>query len=179
MDTDGDGIPGAAEKALGTNPNSSDTDGDGIDDKQDPAPSFAQKPQASVGPNTFQVTGAIVENNVGADGKDTADHLEIMLKSSSTSATSDFIAYYTVRDAAANRTEAYIVFLTGFVLLPGQSQSIHIDLVSASNHFGANPNGLFYTSTEALQISVFVDAAGFAEQTATVAKDAGGAEGPE
>ena len=63
-DTDGDGVPDAAEPVLGTDPLQADTDGDGVNDLKDKAPVFAENTLVQTGkPNGFSVSG-IVENNV-------------------------------------------------------------------------------------------------------------------
>ena len=48
-DTDGDGIPDAAEPVLGTDPLNADTDGDGVNDLADKQPLIAENPIAQTG----------------------------------------------------------------------------------------------------------------------------------
>ena len=69
--------------------------------------------------------------------------------------------------------------LDGFSLGNQQEKSIHIDTSGKQGHFRANPNSIYYTSTNQLQVDVLVNAIGHQSQQATVNKDAGGSEGPD
>ena len=83
LDSDKDGIPDNAEKVLGTDPLNPDTDGDGINDKEDKNPLFVDIPVIeSTGPADFTIKEVLVENNYDTvNKKDASDHLEIILKS--------------------------------------------------------------------------------------------------
>ena len=101
-DKDGDGIPDNAEKVLGTDPLNPDTDGDGIYDKQDKNPLNVDIPvPKSTGALDFTIKEVLVENNYDSVSKQNApDHLEIILKSNSSSDITGFQVYYTILDNA-------------------------------------------------------------------------------
>ena len=62
-DTDGDGIPDAAEPVLGTDPMNADTDGDGANDLADKQPLVAENPIAQTGNQKGFTFTAKVEDN--------------------------------------------------------------------------------------------------------------------
>lgn len=197
IDSDGDGLPDNAEVLLGTDPQNPDTNGNGINDKDDPDPINSTPPPAVVEEtpktsetpktdaptpapvqlNDFSVSSVLVENNVNpATGKDAADHLEIFLKSTGKSDITNMSLYYTITDLVTNATQSYTVPLTGFVLKPGETKSAHIDTTTGVDHFRANPNSLYYQSQNEMRVDVSISAPGHKTQTGTVLKDKGGAE---
>ncbi|MFH0834650.1 MAG: hypothetical protein V2A63_04690 [Patescibacteria group bacterium] len=178
VDTDHDGLPDNAEKILGTNPFSSDTDGDGTYDKADQRPNIFDGTIApSVGAEGFVIKNILVENNVDpVTGKSASDHLEIFVQNTGTKPISDFTAFVTFTDLATNETQSYRIPLPDFVLGAGETKSIHIDHSGAAGHFADNPNGMYYMSLNEMNVEVLLNAPGFAGQTQSVKKDKGGAE---
>ena len=180
VDSDGDGLPDNAEVLLGTDPQNPDTNGNGINDKDDPKPNQTDAPafvSDSTSTQDFKVSSVLVENNVDpATGKDAPDHLEIFLKSTGKSDITNMSLYYTITDLVTNDTQSYSVPLTGFVLRPGETKSAHIDTTTGVDHFRANPNSLYYQSQNEMRVDVVVNAPGHKTQTGTVQKDKGGAE---
>lgn len=55
----------------------------------------------------------------------------------------------------------------------------HFDNTGATDHFPSNDFSLYKTSVNELDVEVIASAEGTAVQTATVKKDAGGAETPD
>ncbi|MEZ4768668.1 MAG: hypothetical protein R2844_09615 [Caldilineales bacterium] len=177
-DTDGDGIPDAAEKTLGTDPNNADTDGDGQNDLADGKPLFAPNPiQESSTTAGFAISSIAVENNVDQSGAGVADHLELKLANLTQSDITDFDIYYTFTDAVTGEQQAAYRTLPGFTLKAGESKSLHLDNTGQPDHYSWNPNSLFYSNPNALQVAVTLHAKGYASQTATANKDPIGAEG--
>ncbi len=181
VDSDGDGIPDTAEKVLGTDPLNLDTDGDSINDMQDKIPTMVDTQfQPSTGPVGFEITNLMVENNYDPVAKhDAPDHLEMELRNTAGKDISNLVAYYTITDSTSNQKEAYIHPLDGLTLHAGETISIHFDQAEGSNHFRANPNGLYHTSKNELRFSVTISASGYEAQSAEVKKDAGGVEVPD
>jgi len=179
-DTDGDGIPDSAENLLGTDPNNPDTDGDGINDLQDTNPTNATNPiqetSTTVG---FTIDKILVENNQLANGSAAPDHLELTVTNTTNAAISNFDVYYTITDPTTSVVQSYYRTLPDFTVAAGETKAIHFDNASEPDHFSVNPNSLYYTDTNALDFEVTLHAKGFAPQTATVTKDAGGAEAPD
>jgi len=184
LDSDGDGIPDNAEIVLGTNPYNPDTDGDGIPDLQDKDPTLASPLSSSKGVEGFKIAQAIVENNYDTIAKKVvSDHLEIELQNVIGRDIANVTVQYTIYDANMNRTESYIVNLSGFTLKANQTQSIHFDKQTKNfiadpigGHYGANPNSMYYTSKDGLNITILVNADGYMGQTIKVNKDPGGSE---
>jgi hypothetical protein len=85
-DTDGDGIPDAAETLLGTDPLQADTDGDGQNDLADANPVFMENALDTAGATApFSIKEALVENNYDyAAKKDATDHLELLIANTGT-----------------------------------------------------------------------------------------------
>jgi hypothetical protein len=177
-DFDHDGIPDNSEKVLGTNPYNADTDGDGINDLKDKNPlNIDIKFVKSTGANDFQIKEVLVENNYDEVAKkDALDHLEIILQNKSSKNITNFILYYKIVDLKTGVKQSYILPLKGFVLGANAKKSLHVDMKKAQNHFGANPNSLYYNSKNKMKVYVILNAKGYNAQSATVNKDAGGTE---
>jgi len=130
---------------------------------------------------TLVIDSVLVENNVDpATGQDAADHLEIALTNSGTTELSGFEVFYTFTDPTDSLTESYYLALpTDFTIPAGGSRVVHFDDTGAPDHFPENAFSLYHTSLNALDVEVQVSAKGAAVQTATLQKDAGGAENPD
>ena len=176
-DADGDGIPDSAEKLLGTDPNNADTDGDGQNDLADQKPAFADNPiQETSAQAGFKVNSILVENNVNPTGGDAPDHLELSLTNTDSTDLANFDVYYTITDLTTNEMQAYYRTLPDFTLKAGETKVLHFDNTGALDHFSANPNSMYYTDPNQLQVEATLHAIGFAPQTASVKKDASDAE---
>lgn len=177
-DSDNDGIPDIAEKPLGTDPLNADTDGDGIGDKLDKNPNSVDiAVPDSTGPSDFIITNVIVENNYDQlTKKDAPDHLEITLKNTGQKDISNFTVYYTITDVNTTQKESYLIPLLGFKLTNGQENTIHINTRETTGHYRLNPNGMYFTSKDQLQVDVVVNAPGYQAQKVSIKKDAAGEE---
>lgn len=177
-DTDGDGVPDAAEALLGTDPMVADTDGDGQNDLADTDPAFMANPLDMTGaPAPFAIKEALVENNYDyAAKKDATDHLELLVTNSGSMDLSGFSIYYSMTDADTGKVEGTFRTLDGFSVPAGGEARIHFDDGTVAGHFRANPNSIYLTSEAAKTVSVVVKADGFAPVSVDVAKDKGGAE---
>lgn len=131
--------------------------------------------------DTLVIDSVLVENNVDpATSQDAADHLEIALTNRGTTEVSGFEVFYTFTDPTDDITESYYLALpTDFTIPAGDSRVVHFDDTGAPDHFPENAFSLYHTSLNALDVEVQVSADGAAVQTATVQKDAGGAENPD
>ena len=177
-DSDGDGIPDAAEKTLGTDPQNADTDGDGQNDLADQNPVYTDNPIKENSTTTgFTIKSILAENNVDAHGSPAPDHLELKLANNTQKDISNFDIYYTFTDAGGGPVEGYYRTLPGFTLKAGESKSLHLDNSGQPDHYSWNPNSLFYHNPNKLKINVVLHAKGYAPQTASVTKDPIGAEG--
>lgn len=177
LDTDGDGIPDSAEPTLHTDADNPDTDGDGLNDLADPQPLYAEN--QIVNDRTaqgFTIDKVQVENNVDSHGKDTSDHLEMLVTNTTDSALTGFEVYYSITDLVTDEVEAYYAELPGFSLAAGQSKPLHFDNSGADGHFRVNPHSLYATSKNEMMFDIVLHAAGFAVESAQVKKDAGGEE---
>ena len=126
----------------------------------------------------LQITSVLVENNEDPATKKTVDdHLEIALENTSANDLTGFEVYYSFADPTDNTTEGYYAKLpTSFTVPAGGTRIVHFDNSGAVDHFPVNKYSLYSTSKNALDVTVTVSAADVAVQTATVKKDAGGAE---
>jgi archaellum component FlaF (FlaF/FlaG flagellin family) len=172
-DKDGDGIPDAIEKTYGTNPYTADTDGDGVNDKEDPKPLFAENPiqESSATALPVKIKDARVEDNA------TADHLEISITNTGSADLNDFDIYYTITDKVDNKKEAYYLTLNGLTLKAAETKTVHFDNnVNEAGHYVGNMNGLYGTSKNGLTFNIALHAAGFKPLEFTVEKAKGTAE---
>ena len=177
-DTDKDGIPDNAEVVLGTDPKNPDTDGDGMNDKEDKNPTLVDKSFIkSTGVNDFSIEKVLVENNVDpVTNKSVIDHLEVFLKNKGQKAIKDLSIYYEYNDLVDKSKQSYEMPLNGFVLNPGETKSVHIDISGKPGHFRANPSSSYYQSINPKEVKIIVSATGHQAQEASVKKDKGGAE---
>ena len=126
---------------------------------------------------TLTIDSVLVENNVDSTGAATDDHLEIALTNTGTTELGGFEVYYTFDDPTASISESYYAKLPDtFTIAAGATRIAHFDNSGAPDHFPVNDFSLYKTSANALDVTVVVSATDAAPQTATVMKDAGGAE---
>ena len=177
-DTDGDGVPDAAEVLLGTDPLVADTDGDGQNDLKDADPAFMPNPLDMTGaPAPFAIKEALVENNYDYAAKTNAtDHFELLVTNSGSTALTAFSIYYSTTDADTGKVEGTFRKLDGFSVPAGGEARIHLDDGTVAGHFRANPNSIYITSQAAKTVTFVLKADGFAPVSVDVAKDKGGAE---
>ena len=177
-DTDGDGVPDAAEVLLGTDPMVADTDGDGQNDLADAEPVFMANPIDTTGaPAPFAIKEALVENNYDYGAKkDATDHLELLVTNAGSAALTNFQIFYSITDADSGTVESTFQKLDGFSVPPGGEARIHVDDAATAGHFRFNPNSIYTTSQAAKTFTVILKADGFAPVSIDIAKDKGGAE---
>ena len=129
---------------------------------------------------TLTIDSVLVENNVDDAGKAVDDHLEVALTNTGSSELSNFEVFYTFTDPTAGTSESYYAELPADFTIPaGGTRVAHFDNTGATDHFPVNKFSLYATSINQLDVKVEVSAQGAAVQTATVQKDAGGAEVPD
>ncbi|MBU3704283.1 MAG: hypothetical protein FGM42_07925 [Ilumatobacteraceae bacterium] len=126
----------------------------------------------------LHIDSVLVENNVDpTTGKDASDHLEIALSNTSTNTLGGIEIYYTFADSKTGVTENYYTALPADFTIPaGGTRSAHFDSTGATDHFPVNKFSLYYTDSNALDVTVVASAQGVKVQTAKITKDAGGAE---
>ena len=177
-DTDGDGVPDAAEAALGTDPLIADTDGDGANDLADADATFAPNPIDHAGAAApFTISELLVENNVEpGTSKSAPDHLEIAVTNTGTTPLTGFSLYYSFTDQDSGKVESVFRTLDGFTVPAGGEARIQFDDGTVAEHFRANPNSIYITSQAGKVVDVVLKLDGFAPVSAQVMKDKGGAE---
>ncbi len=125
----------------------------------------------------LKIDYVLVENNVDSTGKAASDHLEIALTNTGTTELTAFEVFYTFTDATTNVTENYDAKLPADFTIPAGEQRIaHFDNSGAPDHLPVNEFSLYYTDTNALDVTVTVSATDTTTQTTTLRKDAGGPE---
>jgi len=176
-DSDGDGVPNAAEVLLGTDPLNADTDGDGVNDLQDKDPVFAENPIPQTGkPNGFTFSAKVEDNADPVTKVTVSDHIEIEIKNTSGEALKDLVMYYTLVDTVTNKKEGYYKPLTGLEVAKDATAIVHLDDTGAAGHFRDNPNSSYHSSPNAKQFTMQIGAAGYAPVQIEFKKDKGGAE---
>jgi hypothetical protein len=127
----------------------------------------------------LKIEKVLVEDNVNpATGKDAPDHLEIALRNESDKEMSGFEVYYEITDLTTDAKEGYYSKLEGFTIPAGGERAVHFDDTGEPDHYPVNKFSLYHLSKNEMQVDVTVSATGFAPQTASVKKDAGGDENP-
>ena len=126
---------------------------------------------------TLKIASVLVENNVDANGRTASDHLEIALKNAGTTDATEIEVFYTFTDPASGASENYYTKLPAdFVIPAGGTRVVHFDATGAPDHFPVNKFSLYYTNTNAMEVSVIVSANNAAVQKFDLKKDAGGPE---
>ncbi len=126
---------------------------------------------------SLKIDSVLVENNVDSSGKTAGDHLEIALTNTGSTELTAFEVFYTFTDPTTNVTENYYAKLPADFTIPaGRHRTAHFDNTGQTDHFPVNEFSLYYTDTNALDVSVTVSATNAAIQTTTLQKDAGGPE---
>lgn len=176
-DTDGDGVPDAAEAVLGTDPLNADTDGDGVNDLADKQPLNSANPIAQTGnPNGFTFTAKVEDNFDPVTKKDVSDHLELEVKNKSDAALTDLVMYYSLKDEGTGKVESYYKPLTDLVINRSETIAVNFDDTGMAGHFRDNPNSSYHKSENAKAFTVQLAAAGYAPVQVDFKKDKGGAE---
>lgn len=126
---------------------------------------------------TLTIDEVLVENNVDASGKAVDDHLEVTLANSGTTPLTGLEFFYTFTDPTAKASESYYATLPADVSVPpGGTYTVNFDNSGAPGSVPVNEFSLYATSQNALEVKVLASATGAAISTASVQKDAGGAE---
>ena len=177
VDTDGDGIPDAAEAVLGTDPMNADTDGDGANDLADKEPLIAANPIVQSGkPNAFTFTAKVEDNFDPVTKKSATDHLELEVKNTSGEPLKGFSVFYSIKDSGTGKVESYYKPLTGLTLGKAASVAVNFDDSGKPGHFRDNPNSSYRKSENAKTFTIQLAAEGFAPVQIELKKDKGGAE---
>lgn len=176
-DTDGDGIPDAAEAVLGTDPLNADTDGDGINDLADKQPVSVENPISQAGkPNALSFTAKVEDNFDPVTKKDVSDHLELEIKNTSGEKLKDLVMFYSLRDEGTGKVESYYKPLTGLTIGKYEIVAVNVDATGLPGHFRENPNSIYRTSQNAKTFAIQLAAGGYAPMQIELKKDKGGAE---
>ena len=183
-DGDADGIPDAAEVLLGTDPLVADTNGNGKNDKDDDTPLVMANPIPQTGkPSPLTFLSGIIENNVEpGNSKAADDHLELVIKNTSTTDIAGLTSFLTIKDDVAGTFENYFRKLPGVAIKAGQEITLHFDtkgstdFAAVTDRFRSNPNSSLYKSPNPKTLTVQIATGGFAPATLDIHRDKGGAE---
>ena len=124
----------------------------------------------------LKISSILIENNTDAAGNAVSDHLQFTLQNLTGKSLSKIEAYYTVTDTANGKKEGYYKSLTGIVVSPHGSVTVHFDNQSGYGHFLANMHGIYGTTFDQLKFSVEASAPGYIPVTIQATKAPGGAE---
>lgn len=177
LDSDKDGIPNDVEKVYGTNPYAADSDGDGMNDKDDNNPVQLSNPIKESGSRDLQirVKDARVEDNFDTNHSDLPDHLQITLLNKGEKSLSNIELYYTITDKKTGAEESYYQKLNSEIAAESEL-TLHFDNKIAKDHYSANMNGLYGSSTNGLIFDVYLHVKGYKTLNFKIEKDAGAAE---
>jgi hypothetical protein len=176
-DTDGDGVPDAAEPVLGTDPLNADTDGDGAMDLADKDPVNAENSIAQAGkPNSLTFTAKVEDNFDPMTKKDVSDHLELEIKNASGETLTGLAMFYSVKDEGTGKMESYYKPLDGLAIEAGKTVAVNFDDAGMPGHFRDNPNSSYHKSENAKAFTIQLAAGGYAPVQIELKKDKGGAE---
>ena len=124
----------------------------------------------------LRIKDLTVENNVDLSGKATSDHIELSIVNDTSTSMTNIDSYITMIDTKTGTKEGYNVPLANLTIAPHQTLRVHYNGGSGANHFALTNDSLYYKSANKMTISVEISAPGYAVQTQTVSKAAGGAE---
>lgn len=177
LDTDGDGLPDAAENVLGTDPMNADTNGNGITDSKDKTPlNMANPIKAGGATGGLKFTYKVEDNADPATGKSADDHLEIALTNTSGADLAGLVMFQQIKDDVTGKSEETFRKLDTVALKAGATQTLHFDTKTAPGHFRVNPNSMYVKNPNPKSFSVTFAADGIAPVSVAVHKDKGGAE---
>ena len=146
-------------------------------DPQDVIPGLYTNPiQNTATQEGFTIGSVAIENNTDAKGRVVNDHLEFSLKNTTGSDLTNFTIYYTMNDMVTHKKEGYSKLLTGFTLKTHDTQTLHFDGNSGTNHFSINKENVYYKSTNKVHFEITISTPGYKVQTAQIDKSEGGAE---
>ena len=196
LDSDGDGLPDAAENVLGTDPMDPDTNGNGIPDGKDPHALNMENPIKNVGmADGLTFTYKVEDNADPVTGKGVSDHLEVDLTNTSGAELKGLVMFVQIKDDVTGKTEEKFRKLDAMcvgqppvsppgcmtsgspvVLKSGEKQTLHFDDNVLPGHFRANPNSMYVKNPNPKTFIVTFAADGMAPVSVTVQKAKGGAE---
>ena len=176
-DTDGDGVPDAAEAVLGTDPLNPDTDGDSANDLADKEPLVAANTIVQQGkPNGLAFTAKVEDNFDPVTKKDASDHMELEVKNTAGEPLKDITIFYSIRDEGTGKVESYLRPLAGLTIAKDETVAVNFDDTGEPGHFRDNPNSSYRTSQNAKTFTIQLAASGYAPVQIELKKDKGGAE---
>lgn len=184
LDSDKDGIPDSAETILGTDPLIADSDGDLLNDKDDPNPlQLKNSIKVSNLPPAIIISSGKAEDNFNPiTKKDVSDHIELGLQNSSDLDITGIEVFLNIEDTKDGVVEQYYRHLTHYKLAAHANSTLHFEIdgvtdwQTAQQHVRMNPNSIFYRSTAAKNITVQVVTEGGRSAIRKIHKDEGGAE---
>ncbi len=174
----GGGSSSAPTTSTGSAPTAPNTAGASTAGKGGPVLPVTSNPITNTSTlRALKIDSVLVENNVDSSGKTTSDHLEIALTNTGTTKLTAFEVFYTFTDPTTKVTENYYAKLPAEFTISAHAKRVaHFDNTGAPDHFPVNEFSLYYTDTNALDVTVTVSATDAAIQTTTLRKDAGGPE---
>jgi hypothetical protein len=125
---------------------------------------------------TLKIDSVLVENNVGPDGKDAEDHLEVALSNTGSTPLTGLEFFYTFTDAVEDASESYYAEVPDASIPAGGELVVHFDDTGEPGHIPVNEFSLYFTTANALDVEVQASAEGAAVATGTVKKDPPGEE---
>lgn len=172
------GCSSGSSGSSGTTPADSKSTGSGAPSESQVLPVTSNPITNTSTTQALSIDEVLVENNVDpATGKDASDHLEVAMTNNGTAELTAFEVYYTFEDPKTGDSESYYAKLpASFTIAPGAQRNAHFDNTGEADHFPVNDFSLYYTDTNAIDVTVEISATDTAVQTLTVAKDAGGPE---
>lgn len=127
--------------------------------------------------STLHLDKVLVENNVDAQGRAVADHLEVTLSDSGSTPLSGVEFFYTFTDVKTGAKESYYAKMpASFTVPPGGTQTVNFTNAGGVNTVPVNQYSLYATSRNPLKVTVEASATGAAVVTTTVDKAPAGPE---
>lgn len=131
---------------------------------------------ASTAPG-LSIVSAKAEDNVDPATKAAvADRLQITLRNDTTKALTGFEVFYTMTDTTTKQKESYYQDLGSFSIAAGAETTISFDGDSGAGHFPENKYSLYRSSTNKVDFTIEVSAAGVKPAQGTATKGAGTGE---
>ena len=177
LDTDGEGLPDAAENVLGTDPTNTGTNGNGVADGKDKEPLDVENPiKAGGAQGGLKFTCKVEDNADAATGKSTDDHLEIDLTNTSGAVLAGLAMFQQIKDDVTDKTGDTFRKLDTVSLKAGATQTLHFDIKTGPGHFRANPHSTYAKNPNPKSFTVTFAAGGIAPVSVAVHTDKVGAE---
>jgi len=128
---------------------------------------------ASTSPGLTIMSAAAEDNVDPVTNAPIDDRLQVTIRNDTASELSAFEIYYVMTDVTTGQSEAYYQALTGFTIAAGAVATLSFDGETGAGHFPENAFSIYRSSTNQVDFTIEVSAAGVQVAQATATRGSG------